>query len=194
LRFPIPVRRGSSHPDICERLRIVNHHNAFVPAAAAFQWLQSRYQHARAASRVLTRGESGEPPPATTGYKMRRIFYTGFMLGAPVGRSGGCRPRGESYVPRSGLAVKLSGEASRTGDGSRDRCTGRGWTSRTRSPGGIPPAPSNSPATTTGRSSNASIPRPGPRNSGETDPRFAAMLSAWLGANVGVGSGLDRKG
>jgi DNA-binding FadR family transcriptional regulator len=28
----------------------------------------------------------------------------------------------------------------------------------------------------------------------ETDPGFATMMSAWLAANVGVGSGLDRRG
>jgi len=49
---------------------------------------------ARVSSRVLTRNGSGKPPPATTGREMRRISYTEFMLGAPVGRADvGCAGR-----------------------------------------------------------------------------------------------------
>jgi hypothetical protein len=49
---------------------------------------------ARVSSRVLTRSGSGKPPPATTGREMRRVSYTEFMLGAPVGRADvGCAGR-----------------------------------------------------------------------------------------------------
>jgi len=46
-----------------------------------------RQQGARVSSWLLTRREAGKPPPAPTGRGMRRVFYTGFMLGAPVGRA-----------------------------------------------------------------------------------------------------------
>jgi hypothetical protein len=49
---------------------------------------------AQVASQVLTRGEPGKPPPATTGCGMPPVFYTRSVLGAPVGRADvGCAGR-----------------------------------------------------------------------------------------------------
>src|SRR5215813_4948295 len=55
----------------------------------------------RVSSRVLTRNESGMPPPATLGYEMPRVSLYG-VHDRRTSRSGRCRPRKESCAPRSG--------------------------------------------------------------------------------------------